>query len=150
MVPDQAPDAAQLVTLALVHDSVVLVLRGTPDGLADRITDGVPAVTVTVAVRVTVPPPPAHANVKLESALSAPVLWVPEVPLAPLQAPDAAQLVASVVVQVRFDEVPDCTLAGDAVRVSVGALGAVADAVENTCTVVPAEVVPPGPLHCRT
>jgi len=140
LVPDQPPDAAQLVTLALVHDSVALVLRETPGGLADRVTEGVPAVTVTEAVCVTVPPPPAHASVKLELAVSAPVLWVPEVPLAPLQAPDAEQLVAFVVLHVRFDEAPDCTLAGDAVRVSVG--GAAVTVTAAVC-----ETDPPAPVH---
>ena len=140
LVPDQPPDAAQLVTLALVHDSVVLVLRGTPGGFADRLTDGVPAVTVTFAVRVTVPPLPAHANVKLELAVSAPVLWVPEVPFAPLQAPDAEQLVAFVVLHVRFDEVPVCTLTGDAVSVSVGGAAV-------TVTAVVRETDPPAPVH---
>jgi hypothetical protein len=97
----------QLLTLALVHDNVVEVLRATPGGFAESVTDGVPASTVTVADCVTVPPPPAHASVKLEVAVRAPVLWVPEVPFAPLQEPDAAQLVALVVLQVRFDAVPD-------------------------------------------
>ena len=138
--PDQPPDAAQLVTLALVHDRVVLVLRGTPGGFAVRLTEGSPAVTVTTAARVTVPPVPAHANVKLELAARAPVLCVPEVPLAPLQSPDAEQLVAFVVLHVRFDELPDCTLAGDAVRVSVG--GAAVTATAAVC-----ETEPPAPVH---
>ena len=140
LVPDQPPDAVQLVTLALVHDSVVLVLRATPGGFGDSVTEGAPAVTVTEAVCATAPPPPAHANVKLELAVSAPVLWVPEVPFAPLQAPDAEQLVAFVVPHVRFDEAPDCTLAGDAVSVSVG--GAVVTVTAAVC-----ETDPPAPVH---
>jgi hypothetical protein len=78
--------------------------------------------------------------VKLELVLSAPVLWVPDVPLAPLQAPDAAQLVASVVLHVRLDEVPDCTVTGDAVSVSVG------DAAV-TVTAAVCEIDPPAPVH---
>lgn len=140
LVPDQPPEAAQLVTLALVHDSVALVLRVTPDGFADKATEGVPAVTVTVAVWVTVPPLPAHASVKLELVVSAPVLWVPEVPLAPLHAPDAEQLVAFVVLHVRFDEVPDGTFVGDAVRVSVGGTAV-------TVTAAVRETDPPAPEH---
>ena len=61
----------------------------TPAGFADNVTEGVPAVTVTAAVCATVPPGPAQVSVKLEFAVRAPELWVPEVPLAPVHEPVA-------------------------------------------------------------
>jgi len=73
-VPDQPPDALQLVTFALDHVSVVEPLRATPGGLAEIVIDGVPAVTVTLAVAAFVPPAPEQESVKLELAVNAPVL----------------------------------------------------------------------------
>jgi hypothetical protein len=95
------------VTLALDQFNVVVALRATPGGLADRLTVGVPAATVTTAVCATFPPAPAHVSVKLELAVNAPVLWVPDVPFDPVQDPEAAQLVALVVLHVNCDETPD-------------------------------------------
>jgi len=141
-VPVQPPDALQVETFVPDHASVVVALRATPGGLADRLTDGVPAVTVTEAVRAALPPAPAHVNVKLEFAVNAPVLCVPDVPLAPVHAPEAAQLVAFVVLQVSCDDAPDCTLVGDAVRLTVGAGAATATAAVRA-------IEPPLPVHVR-
>jgi hypothetical protein len=121
LVPVQSPEALHDVTFVLDQVNVVLALRATPGGLAERLTDGVPAVTLTVAVFAALPPAPAHVIVNVEFAVKAPVLWVPDVPLAPDQAPDAAQLVAFVVLHVSCDEAPDCTLVGDALKLTVGA-----------------------------
>ena len=130
------------MTFALDQVNVVVALRATPGGLADRLTDGVPAVTVTAAVCAALPPAPAQVSVKLEFVVNAPVLWVPEVPLAPDQAPDPEQLVAFVVLQVSCDDVPDCTLVGDAVMLTVGA------GVVTTSAAVCA-MEPPLPVHVR-
>ena len=120
-VPDHPPDALQVVTLAPVQVSVELVFRATLRGFADRLTEGAPPdATVTAAVLALLPPAPAQVSVKLEFAVSAPVLCVPDVPLDPLHAPDAAQLVAFVVLHVNCDDEPDGTLVGDAVSVTVG------------------------------
>jgi len=72
----------------------------------------------------TVPPAPVQLSVYVAFALNAPVGCEPDVARLPLQAPDAVQLVAFVVLQVNCDAAPDATLVGDAVNVSVGALGA--------------------------
>jgi hypothetical protein len=99
--PDHPPDAVHVVTLVPVHVSVELVFRATLRGFADRLTEGAPPeATVTAAVLALLPPVPAQVSVKLEFAVSAPVLCVPDVPLAPLHAPDAVQLVAFAVVHV--------------------------------------------------
>ena len=95
------------MTLVLDHVNVAVALRATPGGLAERLTVGVPAVTVTAAVCAIVPPAPAHVSVKLEFAVKAPVLWVPDVPFDPVQDPDAAQLVAFVVLHVSCEDAPD-------------------------------------------
>lgn len=139
-MPDQPPDAAQLVTLVPAQVSVVLPFRATPTGFADSVTEGVPAVTVTAPVCETLPPVPAQASVKLEFAVSAPVLCVPDVPRAPVHAPDAVQLVALVVLQVSCDEAPDCTLVGEALNVNVGAAA-------DTVTAAVCAMEPPDPVQ---
>ncbi len=55
--------------------------------------------------------------------------------------PEAAQLVAFVVLHVNCDDAPDCTLVGDAVSVTVGAPAA------DTVTVAVRATEPPAPLH---
>jgi hypothetical protein len=105
--PLQSPVALHVVTFVPDHVNDVVPLRATPGGFADRLTAGVPAVTVMEAVCATFPPAPAHVSVKLELLVNAPVLCVPEVPLEPDQAPDAAQLVAFAVLQVSCDDAPD-------------------------------------------
>ena len=105
--PDHPPDAVQPVTLTPAQVSVVVPFRATPAGFADKVTEGVPAVTVTLAVCETLPPGPAHASAKLELVVSAPVLCVPDVPFAPVHAPDAEQLVALVVLHVNCEAPPD-------------------------------------------
>ncbi len=142
LVPDQPPVALQVLTLRPVQLSVEFVLRATLRGFADKVTEGLPPdVTVTATVLVpVVPPAPAHVSVKLEFAVSAPVVCVPDVPLDPVHAPEAAQLVAFVVDQVSCDDVPDWTEVGDAASVTVGA-------VAETVTVALRETEPPVPLH---
>ena len=61
-------------------------------------------------------------------------------PFDPVQEPDAAQLVALDVLHVNCDADPDCTLAGDAVRVSTGAL-------DVTVTVAVRLIEPLAPEH---
>ena len=56
-------------------------------------------------------------------AFKAPVDSEPEMALVPLQAPEAMQVSALVVVQVSVDEPPATTAVGLAVKVRVGAAG---------------------------
>ena len=66
------------------------------------------------------------------------MLWVPLAGSAPLQPPDAVQPVALVDVHVNDDALPLATDAGDAVKVTVGAMLTVT---------LEAVLVPPGPLQ---
>ena len=145
LVPDQPPDALQVLTLTPVQLSVEFVLRATLRGFADRLTEGPPLdVTVTLAVLAAVSAPaPAQVRVKLAFAVRLPVLCVPDVPREPLHEPEAAQLVAFVVVHVSCEAAPDCTEVGDAVSVTVGAPAA------ETVTDALREMEPPAPVHAR-
>jgi len=62
-VPDQPPDAVQLVTPTPVHVSNEVVLIGTDLGFAVSVTDNAACCTVTAAVRATLPPAPVHVSV---------------------------------------------------------------------------------------
>jgi hypothetical protein len=138
LAPDHEPDAAQLVAFVELHVSV----DAEPDprlvGDADNVTVGV-AKTETDAFCVTDPPAPEHVSVKAASAVSAPVVCVPDVALAPDQPPDAVQLVAFVAFHVSVDAEPDATLVGDADNVNVGA--------GETATAADFAIEPPVPVH---
>jgi hypothetical protein len=143
LLPVQPPEALHVFTLSPVHVSVELALRATLRGFADKVTEGLPpdaTATATVLAAV-VPPEPAHVSVKLEFAVRTPVLCVPEVPLEPVHAPDAAQLVAFAVDQVSCDDAPDWMLVGDAASVTVGA------GFDVTVTATDRLILPPAPLQ---
>jgi hypothetical protein len=143
LVPVQPPEALHEFTLSPVHVSVELVLRATLRGFADKVTEGLPpdaTATATVLAAV-VPPEPAHVSVKLEFVVRTPVLCVPEVPLDPVHAPDAAQLVAFAVDQVSCDDAPDWMLVGDAASVTVGA------GFDVTVTATDRLILPPAPVQ---
>jgi hypothetical protein len=55
-------------------------------------------------------------------AVSAPVLWVPLAATAPVQPPEAVHAVALVELQVKVDDSPLLTVAGEALIVAVGTL----------------------------
>ena len=99
LVPVQPSEAVQDVALAADQVSVVEKLTVSVAGSADNVTVGGP-VTVAVAVAVVERPLPTQVNVKVVVALSAALVSVPEVPLAPVQPPDAEQEVALVLLQV--------------------------------------------------
>lgn len=138
LLPDQPPDATQLVALAAFHVNVDAVPDATVVGAAVNVSVGAGAI-VTVAVCAAEPPTPVHVNVKLDGAVKIPVLCVPDVPLLPDQLPDATQLVALAEFHVNVDAAPDATLPGDAVSVSVGA--------GTTVTVAVCETEPPVPVQ---
>ena len=79
------------------------------------------------------PPDPLQFRAKALKPFGAMTLWLPEVALMPDHAPEAAQLVASVEVQVRVDAAPLVTLVGLALIESVAAW-AVWAAQESTMT----------------
>jgi hypothetical protein len=120
--PAQPPEAAQLVASVELQVNVAEPPTRTVPGATVRvIVGGGAAVTVTVTVRVALPPGPEQSSVKLELAPSAPVASLPLVAFAPVQPPEAVQLVASVELQVNVDEPPVATVPGAAVSVAVGA-----------------------------
>jgi hypothetical protein len=71
--------------------------------------------------------------------VSTPVLCEPDVPFVPVQPPDAVQLVAFVELQVNVDALPDATLLGAAVNVTVGA--------GTTVTLAVCDAEPPVPVQ---
>jgi hypothetical protein len=131
-----------------VHDVALVELHVTVDapplateiGFAASVTVGVPG-TVTVALAtLLVPPGPAQIKEYEFVAVSAPVLCVPLVALAPLQPPEAVHEVALVEFHVSVEAPPLATEVGFAVNVTVGA-GA-------TLTVAVAMLLePPAPVH---
>ncbi len=140
--PLQSPVAVQLVAFVLLHVSVALLPLVIDVGLAVKVTVGTGgAVTVTVADAEALPPLPVHSNVYVLVAVSPPVDAVPLVALVPDQVPEAAQLVAFVLLQVSVEPLPLVIDVGLAVKVTVGAEGTV------TATVADAEALPPLPVH---
>jgi hypothetical protein len=136
--PDQLPAATQLVAFVLLQVNVEAPPDAMVVGAAVSVTVGTGAI-VTVAVCTAKPPTPVQVNVKLDVAVSGPVLCVPEGVLLPDQLPDATQLVALVEFHVSVDAASDATLPGDAVSASVGA--------GITVTVADCETVPPVPVQ---
>lgn len=110
-------------------------------GLALKDTVGAGgAETVTVVDCDAEPPAPVQARVNFVVAVSAGVVCEPAVASEPLQPPEAVQAVALVDDQVNDDVPPLLTVAGFAVRVTVGA-GALTD------TVADCAALPPLPLQ---
>ncbi len=97
---------------------------------------------MTVANALAIPPDPVQARANVLVLVNAPVDWLPEVALAPNQAPEAVQEVASVVDQVSVDDPPLVMDVGFAASDTVGTGG-------NTVTVADALAVPPDPMQAR-
>jgi hypothetical protein len=98
--------------------------------------------TVAVAEAL-VPPAPVHTSEYTVVAATGPVLRLPFADKVPLHPPEAVHAVALVELQVSVDEPPEATLAGEALKLAVGAAGR-----EFTVTAaVAAGLVPPGPVH---
>lgn len=103
---------------------------------------------MTVTESEDVPPAPVHESVKVLVLLRAAVASLPDIPLEPLQASEAVQLVAFVVLHVSIDVAPVLIDIGLAVRSTVGAAGG--GGVEPfTVTVTERWVVPPPPVQLR-
>ena len=75
---------------------------------------------MTVADALAVPPDPVQARANVLVLVNAPVDWLPEVALAPDQAPEAVQEVASVDDQVSVDDPPLAIDVGFAASDTVG------------------------------
>ena len=81
---------------------------------------GVGALTVTVVEALAEPPLPLQVKLKIAVVVRLPVLWEPEIALAPLQAPEAVQDVALVEDQDRLEALPEVTAVGLAEIETVG------------------------------
>jgi hypothetical protein len=126
LAPLQPPDAVQPIAFVELHVNVDEPPLAIVVGFAVSVTvgagGGVPAVTVTD--RLVSPPAPVQVSVKIEVADRAPVDSLPPaVPLGPLQASEAVQLVALAVLHVSVEALPTMTVVGFAASVTVGAGG---------------------------
>jgi hypothetical protein len=140
LVPDQFPEAEQAVTFCVDQVSVEAAPVATVLGEALKVTNGGTAETVTVVDWAAEPPSPVQAKSNSVVLLSAPVGQLPLVGTAPLQPPEAVQAVAFFEFHVNVDAPPLPTVAGDAVKVTVGA-GVV------TTTSADCEADPPTPAQ---
>ena len=93
LLPDQPPEAVQLVALVLFQLSVVELFITTLPGFADRETVGdTAAATVILTVSLISPLAPVQVNTKLLSVVSKLMVSVPVASLLPDQSPEAMQL----------------------------------------------------------
>ena len=106
-LPAHPFDAVHAVASVLVHERAVVPFGATLVGLAVKAavgTGGAPTATVTELVAS--PLGPEHFNAKVLEAVSAGVVSAPDVARVPVQAPDAVQDVAFVLLHVSFPALP--------------------------------------------
>jgi len=139
-LPDQPPAATQAVALVLDQFSVDAAPEPTVLGLAFRVTDGRGELTVTTTDCDAAPPAPSQIKLKSVVLVRGPVDTVPLVAWAPVQPPDAVQVVAFVDVQVSVAVPPLAIVVGEALSVTDGATAVTTISVD--CVVVPL-----GPVH---
>jgi hypothetical protein len=137
-VPDQPPDAVQVVAFVLAHDNAAVAPLATLAGDALRLTVGA-ATTVTVFESLPEPAGPVQVSVKVVVADSALLVAVPSVVCVPDQPPDAVHDVELVLVQVSCVVPPLGTLAGLTVRLTLAA--------ESTATALVSLAAPPAPVQ---
>ncbi len=140
LLPIHAPDAMQLVALAVDQLSVDVPPLSIRCGEAESVTVGNGGRTVTTVDCALVPPAPAQLSENVLVSTSAPDGALPEVGFAPPQAPLAVQLVALVELHVRVTPLPESTVASDALNTMVGGGG-------RTLTATVCDAEPPAPLH---
>jgi len=123
LLPDQPPDAEQLVAFVELHVSVVEPSNATPGGEAEIWTIGAPPPAFTVTVtRSTVPPPaPLHESVNSVVCVKDGVACEPLVALEPDHPPEAVHDVAFVLLHESVDVWPEFTAVGFAEMDTVGA-----------------------------
>jgi hypothetical protein len=139
-VPDQPPDAAQLLALVVDQVSVDRPPLATVIGLALNVMAGAGGFTLTTVDCAALPPAPLQVRVYVLLALSAPVDCVPDVALVPDHLPEAVQEVALAELQVRVALAPLAMVLGLALRVTVGEAAL-------TDTVTDWDAVPPVPVQ---
>lgn len=140
LLPAHAPDAMQLVALALDQLSVDVAPFSIRCGVAESVTVGNGGRTVTMVDCAVVPPAPVQLSANVLVSISAPVGALPEVGFDPVHAPLAVQLVALVELHVSVAPLPESTVAGVALSTIAGGGG-------RTLTATVCDAVPPAPLH---
>ena len=145
LLPDQPPEAVQEAALVEDQVSVEAAPLATAVGFAASDTVGIAGTTVTDADALAVPPDPVQERVKVLEAVRAPVDWLPEVVLVPVQPPEAVQEVALVEDQVSVEAAPLATEVGFAVSDTVGTGGG--GGVPVTVTVADLLAPPPVPVQ---
>jgi hypothetical protein len=142
-LPDQPPEALQLVALVEDQLRVEVPPLDTLVGLAASVTVGCDGVaTDTVVDCAADPPAPVQLKVNFVVLVRAEVAFDPFIASLPLHPPEAVQAVAFVAVHDSIDVAPLATEFGLALMVIVGA-GAV------TVTVADCPTVPPVPVQVR-
>jgi hypothetical protein len=136
LVPDQAPDAEQVVALVADQLNVELLPLATVLGLAASVTAGADELTDTIADWSALPPAPVQESMYVALAVNAPVCCEPLMLMDPDQAPDAVQEVALDVDQLSVDLLPLATVLGFAARLMLGT-GWVTDTVADCDALVP-------------
>jgi hypothetical protein len=143
LVPDQAPEAVQLVAFVDDHVSTEVPPLITLVGLAlsETVGCGGAAVTVIVTLRCALPPGPLQESVAVVFEVRGPSESLPDVAFAPLQPPEAVQDVASVLDQVSVTLSPLVTLLTFELSVTVGGV--------STGEVGGSASLPPQPVSSR-
>ena len=141
--PEEVQDVAFVEDQVSVDDPPLV----TDGGVAARDTMGAGGDTVTVADALWVPPDPVQERLKVLVLVNAPVVWLPDVALAPDQPPEALQEVAFVEDHASVVDAPLATDVGFAAIDTVGAGGG--GGVPETVTAADVLAVPPEPVQLR-
>ncbi len=99
LLPDQSPEAVQLVASVEFQFSVVEPSWETVTGFAEKESVGTGAATVTLTESFALPPAPLQDRLKLLFEVSALMVWDPDVALLPDQSPEAVQPVVLLLLQ---------------------------------------------------
>lgn len=100
-------DAVQAVASVVVHESEVVPFGATLTGVAVKIAVGVGGgETATFTEVVASPPDPEQVSVKVAAAVNAALASAPDVARLPVQAPDAVQDVAFVLLHLSWSVPP--------------------------------------------
>jgi hypothetical protein len=146
LFPLQSPDAVQLSASVLLQLKVVEPPLVTVVGLAERETVGCTtgSSTLTLTESLPVPPVPLQDRLKVLLAVNELMLCDPELALLPDQSPDAVQLSAPVLLQLKVVEPPLVTVVGLAERETVGCTTG-----SSTVILTKSIAVPPAPLQVK-
>lgn len=121
--------------------SVLVEPAVTAVGEAVKVNVGTGVVTVTFAVCVALPPAPVQVKTNAVFAVSAPLTAVPLTARAPDHPPLAVQAVVLVDDHVNVTVLPERTVEGDALKVTVGS--------GKTLTVADCVADPPAPVQLK-